>query len=200
MQKKKQLSIWTLAAGIIATVVIVLCLLFIPPYNRMISLQETIGTKQANIQTQLQARFDKINEMMPTVEAALNQNSDIAKEINRLSSNIPGTTVDAAGKVQIDPNASREDLEAADQAAGTMVRDLSQVIQNDPELRNDTSVEDFMVAVEGMENRIAVARKNYNEAVQEYNTYIRGFPHNIAAGMFGFEKAESFSASSQAQS
>lgn len=171
----------------------------IGPYNTMVKYDEQVSTAQANIQTQLQSRLDKINELMPAVQGIMNQEDDIYKEIAALRSNTPGISMDANGKMTIDKNASIEALEKADQASSQMIRDINIAQEAYPELKSSDLMKDFMTSVEGIENRISYARDNYNEDVQEYNVYIRSFPHNIAAGIFGFSPKVKFEASSQAQ-
>lgn len=198
--KSKKFPAWAIVIIVIAALVAVVGMSFIGPYNKMVSLDENVETKQANIQTQLQARFDKINELMPSVQGIMDHESEVYKDLAALRSNIPGVTMNDQGDLSIDQNATLADLEKADQAGSAMIRDLNIAVESYPELKSAQTMQDFMVSVEGIENRIAVARKNYNEAVQEYNTYIRRFPNNLAAGMFGFDKKQSFQADSNAQS
>lgn len=199
MKAKSKFPVWAIVLVVIAALVAVLGLSFIGPYNKMVNLDENVEEMQGNIQTQLQARFDKINELMPSVQGIMDHESDVYKDLAALRSNIPGTNMDANGNVTIKSNASIKDLESADAAGNQIIRDLNVVMENYPELKSDQNMSDFMISVEGIENRISVARKNYNSAVKEYNTYIRSFPHNLISGMFGFDKKDMFEASAQAQ-
>lgn len=88
---------------------------------------------------------------------------------------------------------------ANDQLDGALNR-LLMVVENYPDLKADQQYTALMDELAGTENRIAVARKDYNDAVQEYNGIIRRFPAVIAANMFGFDKAEYFTATDAAQS
>lgn len=189
-------------AGILIGVLVIVLIggiAVIGPYNTMVQYDEQVSTAQANIQTQLQSRLDKINELMPAVQGIMNQEDDIYKEIAALRSNTPGISVDSNGKMTIDKNASIQALEKADQASSQMIRDINIAQEAYPELKSSDLMKDFMTSVEGIENRISYARDNYNEDVQEYNVYIRSFPHNIAAGIFGFSPKTKFEASTQAQ-
>ena len=86
------------------------------------------------------------------------------------------------------------DLESASQPITSFLRDLRVVVEDTPELKSSDVVRDLMTQLEGTENRVAVERMRYNEAVQAYNTYIRLFPNNMVAGMFGFTAKEFFEA------
>ena len=169
------------------------------PYNTMVGYDEKVTTAQSNIQTQLQSRLDKINELMPAVQGAMNQEDDVYRDIAALRSNTPGISMDAQGNMQIQNNASLADLEQADAASSQMLRDINIAVEAYPELKSTDLMKDFMTSVEGIENRISYARETYNEDVQTYNVYIRSFPHNIAAGLFGFTPKDKFEASSAAQ-
>ena len=107
--------------------------------------------------------------------------------------------MDADGNMTIENNASLSDLERADAASSQMLRDINVAVEAYPELKSSDLMKDFMTSVEGIENRISYAREQYNDDVQEYNVYIRSFPHNIAASLFGFSPKDKFEASSAAQ-
>lgn len=196
---KKKFPAWGIVLIVLAVIAIVFGIAVISPYNQMVRLDEEVTTAQANIQTQLQSRLDKINELMPSVQGVMDQEDDIYKDIAALRSDTPGISMDADGNLTIDPKASVSQLESADAASSQMVRDLTLAVEAYPELKSSAVMQDFMTSVEGAENRISYAREQYNEDVQAYNSYIRSFPHNLTAGMFGFTPKEKFQASAAAQ-
>ncbi|HIW18479.1 MAG TPA: LemA family protein [Candidatus Faecalicoccus intestinipullorum] len=190
---------WGIALVVIVVIVVLIGGLFIAPYNNMISLEENVTTKEANIQSSLQSRLDKINELMPSVQGSMDHESEVYQEITALRSGIQGVSIDEEGNMTIDSNASASELEQADQASSQLLDDIRIAIEAYPDLGSTQLMSDFMTSVEGIENRLSVAREEYNEAVQEYNTTIRKFPNNLIAGMMGFESIDPYEASDEAQ-
>ena len=190
---------WGIALVVIGVIGVLIGGLFIAPYNNMISLEENVSTKEANIQSSLQSRLDKINELMPSVQGSMDHESEVYQEITALRSGIQGVSIDEEGNMTIDSNASASELEQADQASSQLLDDIRIAIEAYPDLGSTQLMSDFMTSVEGIENRLSVAREEYNEAVQEYNTTIRKFPNNLIAGMMGFESIDPYEASDEAQ-
>ena len=190
---------WGIALVVIGVIVVLIGGLFIAPYNNMISLEENVTTKEANIQSSLQSRLDNINELMPSVQGSMDHESEVYQEITALRSGIQGVSIDEEGNMTIDSNASASELEQADQASSQLLDDIRIAIEAYPDLGSTQLMSDFMTSVEGIENRLSVAREEYNEAVQEYNTTIRKFPNNLIAGMMGFESIDPYEASDEAQ-
>ncbi|MDM8202938.1 LemA family protein [Faecalicoccus acidiformans] len=190
---------WSIALVVIGVIVVLIGGLFIAPYNNMISLEENVSTKEANIQSSLQSRLDKINELMPSVQGSMDHESEVYQEITALRSGIQGVSIDEEGNMTIDSNASASELEQADQASSQLLDDIRIAIEAYPDLGSTQLMSDFMTSVEGIENRLSVAREEYNEAVQEYNTTIRKFPNNLIAGIMGFESIDPYEASDEAQ-
>ena len=190
---------WGIALVVIVVIVVLIGGLFIAPYNNMISLEENVSTKEANIQSSLQSRLDKINELMPSVQGSMDHESEVYQEITALRSGIQGVSIDEEGNMTIDSNASASELEQADQASSQLLDDIRIAIEAYPDLGSTQLMSDFMTSVEGIENRLSVAREEYNEAVQEYNTTIRKFPNNLIAGIMGFESIDPYEASDEAQ-
>lgn len=121
------------------------------------------------------------------------------KDVTALRSNTSGVEMDSSGKMTIRSSASIQELQQVDSVTSSLVRDINVNHEAYPELQSSDLMSDFMVSVEGVENRLRVARDNYNEAVQEYNTTIRKFPNSIIAGIGGFEKMDKYQASTEAQ-
>ena len=190
MQNKK-FPKWGIALIIVAVVAVLIGGLFVAPYNNMVSLEENVSTKEANIQSSLQSRLDKINELMPSVQGSMDHESEVYKEITALRSGMEGVSIDEDGNMS--------ELEQADQASSQLLDDIRIAIEAYPDLGSTQLMSDFMTSVEGIENRLSVAREEYNEAVQEYNTTIRKFPNNLIAGMMGFASIDPYEATEEAQ-
>lgn len=202
MENKNKMPIWMKICIPIGIILLILAMLVgscVGSYNNMIALQENCTTKQANIQTSLQSRLDKINELMPSVQGYMNHESQTFKDVTALRSNTSGVEMDSSGKMTIRSSANIQELQQVDSVTSSLVRDINVNHEAYPELQSSDLMSDFMVSVEGVENRLRVARDNYNEAVQEYNTTIRKFPNSIIAGVGGFEKMDKYQASAEAQ-
>lgn len=202
MENKNKMPLWMKICIPIGIILLILAMLVgscVGSYNNMIALQENCTTKQANIQTSLQSRLDKINELMPSVQGYMDHESQTFKDVTALRSNTSGVEMDSSGKMTIRSGASIQELQQVDSVTSSLVRDINVNHEAYPELQSSDLMSDFMVSVEGVENRLRVARDNYNEAVQEYNTTIRKFPNSIIAGIGGFEKMDKYQASAEAQ-
>lgn len=202
MENKNKMPLWMKICIPIGIILLILAMLVgscVGSYNNMIALQENCTTKQANIQTSLQSRLDKINELMPSVQGYMDYESQTFKDVTALRSNTSGVEMDSSGKMTIRSSASIQELQQVDSVTSSLVRDINVNHEAYPELQSSDLMSDFMVSVEGVENRLRVARDNYNEAVQEYNTTIRKFPNSIIAGIGGFEKMDKYQASAEAQ-
>ena len=175
---------------IIALVVIAVIAIFagsiVSSYNSLVDERETVTNAQANIQTMLQRRADLIPNLVNTVKGYAAHEEEVYTAIADARSKLSGaTTVD--------------EMEKANSELDSAISRLLVVVENYPELKADTQFINLQDELAGTENRIAVARKDYNEAVQSYNAAIKKFPKNILAGMFGFEKADFFKADDNSQ-
>lgn len=159
-------------------------------YNGMVNREEAIDGKWAQVESQYQRRADLIPNLVETVKGSANFESETLEGVVEARSK--------ASSIQIDPkNMTQEDLDkfqaAQDQLSGALNR-LMVVVERYPELKSTQAFQDLMIQLEGTENRIAVERKNFNDAVQEYNAFIRRFPNNLTANIFGFDKHAYFKA------
>ena len=163
---------------IIGGIALVIFLLFswvTGTYNSLVKEKVAVQTQQAQIETQLQRRFDLVPNLVNSVKGALTQEQKVFGDIAQARTRYAGA-----------PSGSPEKLQAANQFESALGR-LLVIMENYPELKSIQAVQDLMVQLEGTENRISVARQRYNEAVQTYNQHIQIFPSNILAGMFGFQ-------------
>ncbi|MBQ9859113.1 MAG: LemA family protein [Clostridia bacterium] len=160
---------------------------FVGTYNGLVEQQTAIEGKQAEIQTQLQRRADLIPNFVNTVKGY----SDYEQ------STLQGVT-DARAAVS-KANTPGEQAQANAQLDSAIDIWVNAVTEAYPDLKANQQYIALQDELAGTENRIANARRQYNEAVQSYNTSIRKFPKSLLAGMFGFEKAEFFEADADSQ-
>lgn len=172
--------------GIIA----VLVLFCVSAYNGMVKADETVSQKWSDVESAYQRRLDLIDNLVNTVKGAADFEKNTLIEI-----------VDARSKatgINIDPStATPEQLKAFSEAQNGMSSALSRllvVVENYPTLTATQAYRDLMSSLEGTENRINVARIDYNAAIKDFNTRIRRFPASIIANMTGFERRAGFAA------
>lgn len=164
-------------------------------YNSMVTKEEGVTAAWKQVQVQYQARMDKTKNLFEIVQQAAGYENKTLKEVMQARA--------AATQVKIDAeNLTPEKLAAFEKAQNNFGQSLGRlmaVAENYPQLQAVAAFRDFQAQYEGMENRIATARGRFNETAQDYNTYIRRFPRNIWAGMFGFEKKAYFEAQEGAE-
>ncbi len=171
----------------VITGILVLCLLSgVGIYNGMVSDNENIDNKWADVENYLQRRADLIPNLVETTRAYAAQETKIFTGIAEARAKLAGAST-VAEKAQADAELS-----------GALSR-LLVVVERYPELKSNQNFQQLADELAGTENRLAVARKDYNEAVRSYNTRIKRFPGNIVAGIAGFEPREYFQAAEGTQ-
>lgn len=155
-------------------------------YNTLVTAKETVDSAEANIDTYLQRRADLIPNIVASVKNYAKHETEVYSKI-----------ADARQKL-VNAGTVAEKAEANNELS-TALQGLNIVVESYPELKTDTTYVALMDELEGSENRIATARKDYNDAVQAYNNKMIKFPANIFAGILGFEKAEYFEADESAK-
>ena len=176
---------------IITIVVIVLVALWgISSYNGLVGMDENVSNKWANVETQYQRRSDLIPNLVNTVKGYAKHESQTLEAVMAARSQ--------ATQVKIDPsNCTPQQLAAYQKAQGDVTTALGKLLaitENYPDLKANQNFLELQSQLEGTENRINVARKDFNDVAKEYNKTIRKFPKNIIAGMCGFEKHNYFEA------
>jgi len=179
---KKGCIVWIIVGVIVALFVLGIVSWGTRVYNQMVTLQEGVTSQWGNVETQYQRRADLIPNFVNTVKgAAAFEQETLTKVIEARAK---------ATQVTIDPTKmTAENLEQFTAAQGELSSALSRlmvVVEQYPELKATQNYRDLQVELEGTENRISVERRKFNESAQLMNTYIRKFPANILAGMFGF--------------
>ena len=173
---------------IILVIVGILIILAIPisGYNSLVSLEQKANSTSSNIDTQLQRRSDWIPNLVNTVKGYATQEKAIFTDIANARSKLAGAT-----NVSDKANADSE-------LSGSLSRLLA-IVENYPDLKSSQNFRDLSIQLEGTENRIAVARQDYNTAVNNYNTKRRRFPSNIIASLFNFQEKNLYKASEAAK-
>lgn len=161
----------------------------------LVTLDEDVKGKWAQVQNQYQRRADLIPNLVNTVKGAANfEQKTLTDVINARAK---------ATSIQVDPDKlTPEKLQEFQAAQGELSQALGRlmvVTENYPELRATEQFRDLANALEGTENRITEERRKYNESVQAYNTKLRVFPNNVFAGMMGFERRGTFEADKASQ-
>ncbi|MBW2029733.1 MAG: LemA family protein [Deltaproteobacteria bacterium] len=175
-QKQKTLLI------IIAIIVVIVVIPFFylkGTYNTLVSMDESVKAAWAQVENQLQRRYDLIPNYVETVKGYAAHEREVFVQVTKARSQVA-----SAGSIG-------EKIQANNSLSAALAR-LLVVVERYPELKANTNFIRLQDELAGTENRIAVERRRYNEAVKTYNIKIRQFPTNIIAGMFGFEKATFF--------
>src|SRR5215218_2219724 len=161
-------------------------------YNRLVTLEQNVNKKWADVQSVYQRRADLIPNLVNTVQGAANFEKSTLTEVTNARASV--------GQVKLDPNKAPTDaaqLEQFQQAQGQLSNALSRLLvvsENYPQLRATEAFQNLQAQLEGTENRISVERNNFNSAVQDYNTALGRFPTNMLNKMFGFQPRPFFTA------
>jgi LemA protein len=178
--------------GLIIAVVVLVGMWGAGIYNRLVTLQQGTDAAWAQVQNVYQRRADLIPNLVSTVSGAANFEKSTLNDVVSARASVGRVTV-PAGTAPTDPQQLLE-FERAQAQLGSALSRLLVVAENYPDLKATAAFRDLQAQLEGTENRIAVERGRFNEAVQAYNTAIKRFPAAIFAGMFGHSPRPYFSA------
>ena len=156
-------------------------------YNGLVSEQTKVEQAQADVATALQRRSDLIGNLVESVKGQMNHETEIFTKI-----------AEARAKIGNGSVTSKENQEAQGELSSAISRLIS-LTENYPELKSNQNVEQLMTELAGSENRIFVARKDYNQAATEYNQKLRSFLTVLFANMMNFKEAETFKESEEAK-
>jgi len=180
---------------IVLAVIIFICLIGGCSYNGMVSKEEAVKAKWGAVQSQYQRRSDLIPNLVATVKGVANFEKSTLVEVTDARAR--------ATSIQVDPTKlNPETIQKYQAAQGQLSSALSRLLvasERYPDLKANQNFSDLQASLEGTENRISVARMDFNSAVQDYNTTIRSFPAVITAKLFGFSEKGSFAADAAAQ-
>lgn len=178
---------WIWIVGAIVALVVIFCY---TTYNGFINKEETVNTAWANVETQYQRRADLIPNLVNTVKGYAAHESNTLNEVTEARAKATSINLSA-------DDLTPDKLEAFQQAQGQVRSALGRLIavaENYPDLKASRNFQELQAQLEGTENRIAVARKEFNEVARGYNIGVRRFPANLVAGMFGFVQKPYFAA------
>ncbi len=174
-----------LGCGVVLLVLIFFALIFafmlVGKYNTMVSLSETVDRNWAQVENQLKRRFDLIPNLVETVKGYAKHEKEIFTRIAEERAKLAG-----AKTVQ-------EKIDASRGLEGALAR-LLVIIERYPDLKANQTFISLMDELAGTENRIATERMRYNNAVKEFNQFIKRIPQNFIAPMFGFKEKPYFEA------
>ena len=175
---------------IVGVVAVALLLWGISGYNSLVNMDEDVQNKWSNVETQYQRRSDLIPNLVNTVKGYATHEKSTLEAVMQARSQ--------ATQIKIDPsNCTPEQLASYQKAHGDVTTALGKLLaitENYPELKANQNFLELQSQLEGTENRITVARKDFNDCAKVYNTAIRKFPKNILAGICGFDKRNYFEA------
>jgi LemA protein len=164
-------------------------------YNALVQKDEQVKKAWSQVENQYQRRLDLIPNLVETVKGYAEFEKSTLQAVVEARANATRVTLQAD---QLTP----ENLQRFEQAQGALSTALGRLLavaENYPNLKANENFINLQTQLEGTENRIAVERKNYNEVVGEYNTYLRRFPTNLYAGLLGFSSKAYFQAAPGAE-
>jgi LemA protein len=174
--------------GIVVVLVIIALLcggMYISRRNQMVTLNETVKSDWAQVDVVLQRRSDLIPNLVETVKGFAAQEQTVYDDIAKARAALGGA------------QSPKDKIAANGQLDGALSR-LLLIVENYPQLKSNENFLRLQDELAGTENRIAVERKRYDDAIQAYNTYIALFPNNIIAGMAGFARNDAYFAATEA--
>ena len=190
----KNLKLWIIL-GVIVLFVFILYGSIKGTYNGMVSLNEDVSTSWSQVVTDYQRRMDLIPNLVNTVKGYADFEQKTLVDViqaraNATSVNLNVDKMDAT---------TMQKIEETQGALSSSLSRLLVTIEKYPDLKANQNFRDLQAQLEGTENRIANARRKFNETTKSYNVYIKSFPKNIYANMFGFEQKPYFEASAGAE-
>lgn len=165
-------------------------------YNTLQSADEQVKASWSEVLNQYQRRADLVPNLVNVVKGAAAQESKVLEAVVEARSRVGA--IQATPELINDEAAFKQFQEAQGQLTSALSRLLA-VVENYPELKSIAAFRDLQAQLEGVENRITVARKRYIDAVQSFNTTVRSFPSNLTAMLFGFKVKPNFSVENEAE-
>jgi len=192
---KRGCLISIIVVGFIALVVLGIVMWGTKVYNGMVTMNEGVTSQWGNVETAYQRRSDLIPNFVNTVKGAANFEQTTLTQVIEARSKATSVTIDPT-------KMTAENMQQFQQAQGQVSSALSRlmvVVEQYPELKATQNFRDLQIELEGTENRISVERRKFNEVALGYNTFIKRFPQNFLAGMFGFQAKPYFEAQEGAE-
>ena len=164
-------------------------------YNSLVNLDEDVENEWGKVQSAYQRRADLIPNLVNTVKGVANFEQTTLTQVGEARAKATSTTIDPSN---ITPESLKE-FQQAQQGLSSSIGRLLMVSENYPELKASNNFLELQAQLEGTENRIKVARDNFNDVVTTYNKKVRRFPASLFAGVMGFSKRAQFEAADNAQ-
>lgn len=180
---------------IILVILAVILLWGVTAYNNLVSKEENVNQQWSNVETQYQRRADLIPNLVNTVKGYASHESETLQGVVEARSKATQITVSGS---DLTPEKMAE-YQKAQGAVSSALGKLLAIAENYPDLKANQNFLELQAQLEGSDNRISVARINYNNAAKDFNTTIRRFPNNILAGICGFDKCTYFEAAEGAE-
>jgi|SRR5690606_11618239 len=181
--------------GIVVVLGIYLYTKAVGSYNQFVQTEEQVNGQWAEVETQYQRRADLIPNLVNTVKGYAEFEQETLTGVVEARAKATSMTIDPTN---LTPEKLQQFQQAQDQLSGALSR-LLVTVEKYPDLKANQNFLELQAQLEGTENRIAVARRNFNESVVGYNSLIRTFPNNLFAGWYGFETKGTFQASEGAE-
>lgn len=174
--------------GLIITLAIlaVLGVVFFWKYNSMVTMEEWVNTAWSQVENQYQRRMDLIPNIVNTVKWEANFEKSTLEAVVQARASATKMNINVADATEM------AEFQKEQTGISQALSRLLMVTENYPNLKSNQGFADLRVTLEWTENRISTERMRYNEVVQEFNTFVRKFPNNIAASIFWFEKKSLF--------
>ncbi len=164
---------WLIPLGVLGAIVIGIVTI----YNRLVALRQNRNNAYADIDVQLRQRFDLIPNLVETVKGYASHEKGVFEEVTKL-------------RAKVKEADSKGERLNAEKLLGKAMVDVLAVAEAYPELKADQNFQQLMAELADIENKLAAARRFFNNATSEYNTAIQQFPANLIAGPFGFQEEE----------
>lgn len=188
----KKLGIGCAIVAVLGIILLIIVVIAGGSYNRLVKLSQGVDAQWAQVQNVYQRRADLIPNLVSTVSGAANFEKSTLTEITEARASV--------GQLKLDPNAAPTDpailaeFDRAQSQLGSALSRLLVVVERYPDLKATANFRDLQAQLEGTENRISVERRDFNLAVQSYNTAVKSFPAVFYAGAFGFSAKPYFNA------
>ncbi len=176
--------------GVIGVIILFFLFSIKSSYNGMVTKEEAVKSQWSQVENVYQRRADLIPNLVNTVKGYAAHEKSTLEGVIQARAKATSVTIDANNLNA----ASIQKFQAAQQGLSGALGKLMMISERYPDLKANQNFLELQAQLEGTENRIAVERKRFNESAQNFNTYIRTFPKNIWANLFGFEKHDYFKA------
>ncbi len=150
--------------------------------NKIKAADQSVKTAWSNVETNYQRRTDLYSSVIKTIEASANFEKSLLKDVVEARAKLGSTTVN------VDDQASLDKYQQAQGQMRSAFSNLMGYVENYPDIKTTKSFQDFQTQIEGTENRINIARQDYNKSVQNFNLKIVKFPSSMLAGMLGMKE------------